>query len=173
MIIVKRKYSPVFILSFCLVLFLVIPVATSAQTANNQNNANQNAILSFSLEGTPIHVGNTFTVHLNVENITDLAGWQCDVEYDPAVLEADEVIISDFLDVGDASSFSLSAAIDNVTGRIANINAARTVVGGTSGTGSLFSITFTAETVGDSRITLSNLHAGTHELETIQLNIPK
>ena len=168
------KYSPVFTLRFCLVLlFWVIPVATSAQTANNQNNANQNTILSFSLEGTPIHVSDTFTVHLNVENIVDLAGWQCDVEYDPAVLEADEVIISDFLDVGDTSSFSLSAVIDNVTGKIANINAARTASGGTSGTGSLFSITFTAKTVGDSRITLSNLQAGTPALETIQLNIPE
>ncbi|MYF56308.1 T9SS type A sorting domain-containing protein [Candidatus Poribacteria bacterium] len=173
MVIVKSKFSPVFILSFCLILFLVIPVVTSAQTANNQNNANQNTILSFSLEGTPIHVGATFTVHLNVENITDLAGWQCDVEYDPAVLEADEVIISDFLDVGDALSFSLPAVIDNVTGRITNINAVRTALGGTSGTGSLFSITFTAKTVGDSRITLSNLQAGTHELKTIPLNIPE
>ncbi|MYB66843.1 T9SS type A sorting domain-containing protein [Candidatus Poribacteria bacterium] len=175
MVIVKSKFSPVFILSFCLILFLVIPVVTSAQTANNQNNANQNTILSFSLEGTPIHVGATFTVHLNVENITDLAGWQCDVEYDPAVLEADEVIISDFLDVGDALSFSLPAVIDNdnVTGRITNINAVRTALGGTSGTGSLFSITFTAKTVGNSRITLSNLQAGTHELETIPLNIPE
>ncbi len=167
------KFSPVFVLSFCLVLFLVIPIATSAQTTNNPNNANQNTILSFSLEGTPIHVGDTFTVHLNVENITDLAGWQCDIEYDPAALNADEVIVSNFLDVGDVLSFSLPAVIDNVTGKIANINAARTASGGTSGTGSLFSITFTAKTVGDSRITLSNLQAGTHELETIQLNIPE
>ena len=173
MVKVKRKNSPVLIHSFCLVLFLVIPVTTSAQIANNPNTANQNTTLSFSLDGTPIHVGDTFTVHVNVENITDLAGWQCDVEYDPAILSADEVIISDFLDVEDVLSFSLRAVIDNVTGRITSINAARTVVGGTSGTGSLFSITFTAKTVGESQVTISNLHAGTPTLETIQLNIPE
>lgn len=172
MVTVKRKFSPVFILSICLVLFLVMPVTTSAQTANNQNNANQNTMLSFSIEGTPIHVGDTFTLHLNVENITDLAGWQCDVEYDPAALNADEVIVSNFLDVEDVLSFSLPAVIDNVTGKITNINAVRTALGGTSGTGSLFSITFTAKTVGESRVTLTKFQAGTPE-KPIQLNIPE
>ena len=168
MVIVKRKYSPVFTFRFCLVLlFFIIPVVTSAQTANNQN-----TILTFSIEGTPIHVGDTFTLHLNVENITDLAGWQCDVEYDPAALNADEVIVSNFLDVGDVLSFSLPAVIDNVTGSITNINAVRTALGGTSGTGSLFSITFTAKTVGESRVTLTKFQAGTPE-EPIQLNIPE
>ena len=172
MVIVKRKYSPVFILRICLVLLLVIPVLTSAQTANNQNNANQNTILTFSIEETPIHVGDTFTLHLNVENITDLAGWQCDIEYDPAALNADEVIVSNFLDVEDVLSFSLPAVIDNVTGNITNINAVRTALGGTSGTGNLFSITFTAKTVGESRVTLTKFQAGTPE-DPIQLNIPE
>ncbi len=168
MVIVKRKYSPVFTFRFCLVLFFfIIPVVTSAQTANNQN-----TILTFSIEGTPIHVGDTFTLHLNVENITDLAGWQCDVEYDPAALNADEVIVSNFLDVEDVLSFSLPAVIDNVTGNITNINAVRTALGGTSGTGSLFSITFTANTVGESRVTLTKFQAGTPE-DPIQLNIPE
>ena len=168
MVIVKRKYSPVFTFRFCLVLlFFITPVTISAQTANNQN-----TILSFSIEGTPIHVGDTFTLHLNVENITDLAGWQCDVEYDPAALNADEVIVSNFLDVEDVLSFSLPAVIDNVTGSITNINAVRTALGGTSGTGSLFSITFTAKTVGESRVTLTKFQAGTPE-DPIQLNIPE
>lgn len=88
MVLVKRKYSPVFTFRFCLVLlFFITPVTISAQTANNQN-----TILSFSLEKTHIHVGDTFKLHLNVENITDLAGWQCDIEFDPAALNADEVI---------------------------------------------------------------------------------
>ena len=173
MIIVKRKFSPVFIIRICLVLLSVIPVTISAQTANNENNANQNTMLTLSIEETPIHVGDTFTLHLNVENITDLAGWQCDIEYDPAALNADEVIVSNFLDVEDVLSFSLPAVIDNVTGSISNINAARTALGGTSGTGSLFSITFTAKTVGESRVTLTKFQAGTPELEAIQLNIPE
>ena len=172
MIIVKRKFSPVFIIRICLVLLLVIPVTTSAQTANNQNNANQNTMLFFSIEGTPIHVGDTFTLHLNVENITDLAGWQCDIEYDPAALNADEVNVSNFLDVGDVPSFSLPAVIDNDTGKITNINAVRTALGGTSGTGRLFSITFTAKTVGESRVTLTKFQAGTPE-DPIPLNIPE
>ncbi len=173
MFIVNHKFSPVFILRICLVLFFVIPVMTSAQTADNQNNANQNTMLSFTIESTPIHVGDTFTLHLNVENITDLAGWQCDIKYDPTALNADEISVSNFLDVEDVLSFSLPAVIDSDTGNITNINATRTKKGGTSGTGTLFSITFTAKTVGESRVTLTKFQAGTHELDAIQLNIPE
>ncbi len=170
MIRVKRKYSPVFIHRICLVLlFFIIPVTTSAQTANNEN---QNTMLSFSIEGTPIHVGDTFKLHLNVENITDLAGWQCDIEFDPATLNVDEVNVSDFLDVEDVLSFSLPAVIDNVTGNITNVNAVRTMKGGTSGTGSLFSITFTAKTIGESQVIITKFQAGTTE-DPIQLNIPE
>ena len=36
----------------------------------------------------PLHVGDTFTLDIRAENIFDLAGWQFDIAFDPAALEA-------------------------------------------------------------------------------------
>ena len=175
MVLMKSQYNPVYVFRICLILFLAVPLSTSAQTVNGtETNANQDALLSFSLERTPIHVGDTFLLHLNVENITDLAGWQCDIEFDPAALEATEVVVSDFLDEENAETFVFTSLINinNDTGRITNINATRTAKGGKSGTGKLLSINFTTKTVGKSQVSLSNLQAGTPE-GTIQLKTPE
>ena len=172
---VNRKFT--YVLFFCLLAlsFFTFSYMTMAQTTNiPEDNTIQNTLLSFSIEKTPIYVGNTFKLHLNVENITDLAGWQCDIVFDPDVFEASEVVVSDFLDEENAETFVFASAIniDNVNGRITNINATRTVNGGKSGTGKLLSINFTAKTVGESGISLSNFHAGTPG-DTIDLNTPE
>ena len=51
---------------------------------------------AFSTE-TSVRVGDTFTLNLNAEKVTDLAGWQFDLAFDPDVLEAVEVSEGDFL----------------------------------------------------------------------------
>ena len=57
--------------------------------------------LSFSAtETTNLLAGDTFTLNLNAENITDLAGWQGDITFDPDALEALEVTEDDFLKTG-------------------------------------------------------------------------
>ena len=161
------------VLFVCLWAFFTFSYTTMAQTTNiPEDNTIQNPLLSFSIEKTPIYVKDTFKLYLNVENITDMAGWQCDIVFDPSVLEADEVVVSDFLDVGDSKAFFQSGTIDNTSGRITNISSARIVKGGTSGTGNLLSINFTAKTVGESQVSLSNFHAGTPE-GTIQLDTPE
>ena len=170
---VNRKC--IYVLFVCLwaLSFFTFSYTTMAQTTNiPEDNTIQNTLLSFSIEKTPIYVEDTFKLHLNVENITDLAGWQCDIVFDPAALEVGEVVVSDFLDVGDSKAFFQSGTIDNASGRITNISSARIVKGGTSGTGNLLTINFTAKTVGESQVSLSNFHAGTPG-GTIQLDTPE
>ena len=62
------------------------------RTVEDQSDSDvEGARFSFSIDETPIRVGDTFTLHLNAENVTDLAGWQCNIVFDLNVLEAVEV----------------------------------------------------------------------------------
>ena len=154
-------------------LFSMYPLATVAQTDNiPDDNAAQNALLSFSIDETPVRVGDTFTLHLNVENVTDLAGWQCNIVFDLNVLEAVEVSEGDFLKAGGATPFFQSSIIDNTAGKITKLSAAR-FSGGVSGTGRLLSVTFMAKTTGDAQVTLTNLYAANSALETIPVSPPE
>ena len=55
------------------------------------------ARFSVSTAATEVKVGDTFTVQLKAENILDLAGWQGDVVFDPAVLKVNNVSEGSFL----------------------------------------------------------------------------
>ena len=169
MAIVNRKYNIVYIFWLYAMLFLMYPLTTVAQT---DDNAVQNALLSFSIDETPIRVGDTFTLHLNAENVTDLAGWQCNIVFDLNVLEAVEVSEGDFLKAGGATPFFQSSTIDNTAGKITKLSAAR-FSGGVSGTGRLFSVTFMAKTTGDAQVTLTNLYAANSALEAIPVSPPE
>ena len=169
MAIVNRKYNIVYIFWLYAMLFLMYPLTTVAQT---DDNAVQNALLSFSIDETPVRVGDTFTLHLNVENVTDLAGWQCNIVFDLNVLEAVEVSEGDFLKAGGATPFFQSSTIDNTAGKITKLSAAR-FSGGVSGTGRLFSVTFMAKTTGDAQVTLTNLYAANSALEAIPVSPPE
>ena len=60
--------------------------------------ANPSAGYTFSK--TPIHTGDTFTLDIRAENVYDMAGWQFDIAFDPAALEAIDVSEGDFLKQG-------------------------------------------------------------------------
>ena len=120
----------------------------------------------------PVHSGSSFTLHLSTDKVTDLAGWQTDVVFDPAVLEAVKVDEGDFLKTGGGGSFFLRGAIDNTAGKITGISAAR-LSGGVDGTGALLSVTFTAKAAGETRVTFSNFQAGNRRSEVIPSNTPE
>ena len=115
--------------------------------------------LTFSTTETDLLAGDTFTLNLNAENITDLAGWEGDISYDPNVLEAVAVTEGDFLKT-DATTFFQGGTIDNTTGKISNINIARIAGGGVNGSGTLLSIEFKTKAGGDTYITLENFEFG-------------
>ena len=115
---------------------------------------------TFSATETNLLAGDTFTFHLNAEDITDLAGWQCDISFDPEVLEAVEVNEGDFLKIDGAGTFFQGGTIDNTAGKITGINAARISESGISGTGILLSVTFSAKGGGETQVTLENFEFG-------------
>ena len=114
----------------------------------------------FHTDTTPIAVGDNFTVNLNVENVTDLGGWQADLTFDPKVLTARSVTEGDFLKQGDDETFFQKGAIKNQIGKITGIKAARLTQTPVRGQGTLLSVTFKALRNGESKLTLQNFRAG-------------
>ena len=111
---------------------------------------------TFSATETTLLTGDTFTLNLNAENITDLAGWQVDVAFDLNVLEAIEVTEGDFLKSEGDDTFFQGGTIDNTAGKITGIFAVRQSASGASGTGTLLSVTFMAKAGGETQVTLEN-----------------
>ena len=127
----------------------------------------------FSTEATRFDVGDTFTLQLNVENVSDLGGWQSDITYDPAVLRADVVSEGDFLKRDGADAFFHNGTIDNKTGRIAGLKAVRLSRDAVGRQGTLLSMEFTAIGNGKSRLTLDNFRAGSRSGEMIRVIPPE
>ena len=116
--------------------------------------------VGYTFSQTPIHRDDTFTLDLRAENITDLAGWQFDIAFDPAALEAIDVSEGDFLKMGGASTFFQSGTIDNAAGKIAGVNAARLSTQGVTGTGTLVQVRFKAKAAGETELALQNFQFG-------------
>ena len=127
---------------------------------------------SLSTDVTPVHLGDTFSLLLNANGVTDLAGWQTDIAFDSDVLEAVEVSQGDFLNVKIGDTFFLKGTIDNTAGKITGISAAK-LKGGGSGTGALLLVTFKAKAVGETRVTFSNFFAGASSGESILSGVPE
>ena len=129
-------------------------------------------VFSLSTDTTPIRSGDTVTLRLNANDVTDLAGWQTDISFDPAVLEAVEVSEGDFLSVKSGDTFFLKGIIDNTAGKITGISTAK-LKGSGSGTGTLLLIIFKAKAVGETRVTFSDFFAGSSSGEAIPSDAPE
>ena len=66
----------------------------------------------------PIHRDDTFALNISAKDVFDLAGWQFDIAFDPALLEAINVSEGDFLKTDSGTTFFHGGSIDNVTGKI-------------------------------------------------------
>ena len=44
--------------------------------------------VGYTFSKTPIHIDDTFTLDISAEAVFDMAGWQFDIAFDPAILEA-------------------------------------------------------------------------------------
>ena len=106
-----------------------------------------------------IAVGTTFTVHLKAENLTDLAGWQTDITFDPTLLEVNEVSEGDFLRQTGGSTHFQKGTIQGKQGKITNCFGMRISGSGARGQGILLSIQFKALANGWTYVTLRNFQA--------------
>ena len=117
--------------------------------------------VGYTFSKTPIHLGDTFTLDISAETVFDLAGWQFDIVFDPAALEAIDVSEGDFLKTGGGTTFFQSGSIDNTAGKIMGLSAARLSAQGVTGTGTLLQVNFKAKSGGETKLELQNFQFGT------------
>ena len=114
----------------------------------------------------PVKTGTQFTLDFTIKDVTDLAGWQTEVTFDPDVLSVVGAQEGDFLKTGGKSTFFQEGNIDNTTGKVTGLSGA--ILGGSvSGEGTLFSITFEAKAAGDGQLQLLNTQLSTLSTESI------
>ena len=116
--------------------------------------------IGYAVSKTPIHLGDTFTLDIRAENVSDLAGWQFDVAFGPSTLEAIEVTEGDFLKTGGGSTFFQRGRIDNASGKITGLSAARLSDNGATGSGSLLQVRFKAKSESETELALENFEFG-------------
>ncbi len=120
--------------------------------------------VGYTFSKTPIHVGDTFTLDIRAEDVFDLAGWQFDIAFNAAALEAIDVNEGDFLG---GTTFFQGGRIDNTAGKITGITAARLTELGVSGTGTLLHVRFKAKSGGETDVALQNFQFGAITGESI------
>ena len=123
--------------------------------------------IGYTFSKTPIHLGDAFTFDVRAESISDLAGWQFDIAFDPTVLEAVDVSEGEFLKTDGGSTFFQSGRIDNTAGKITGLIAGRISEGGVSGSGSVLQVRFKAKSEGESELALRNFLFGSVTEESI------
>ncbi|MGH9733798.1 MAG: cohesin domain-containing protein [Candidatus Acidiferrales bacterium] len=93
--------------------------------------------------------GDAFTVDANIENATDIFDFQLDLNFDPAVLQADGVLEGTFLS-GGGDTFCIPGVVDNTGGSITfNADTLLSAISGVDGGGMLLQIDFNALATGD------------------------
>ena len=115
---------------------------------------------TFSATKTRLLTDDMLTLNLNAEKVTNLAGWQADITFDPNVLEATEVAEGDFLMLEGGDTFFQGGTIDNTVGKIKGMFVARQSEKGVNGTGTLLAVTFRAKAGGKTQVTLDNFEFG-------------
>ena len=123
--------------------------------------------IGYAFSKTPIHIGDTFDVDIRAENVTDLAGWQFDIDFNPEILQAVEVSEGDFLKSDGGATFFRRGGVDNTNGKITGFSAARITSGGASGSGSVLQVRFKAKSEGVTKIALQNFLFGSVTEESI------
>ena len=126
---------------------------------------------SLTTDTTEFQTDTQFVIHLKAANMEDLAGWQTDILFDPAILKANSITEGNFLKHGNVQTYFRSGTIDNTTGRITGISATR-FTSGVEGNGTLLAINFTLKNARDTRIQLRNLKAGDSNGQSIYITSP-
>ncbi len=115
--------------------------------------------IGYTFSKTPIHRDDTFTIDISAKDVYDLAGWQFDIAFDPAILETVNVSEGNFLKTGSTTLFQ-GGTIDNAAGEIKGLSAIRLSTSGVSGTGTLLQVRFKAKSAGETELALQNFQFG-------------
>ena len=138
-----------------LILLFLAAVSTSFGTT----------ILTITTPNVPVPVGSFFFANVDIVDAMDLYAWQADVDYElpsqlfPVVADLDVLTIFEGPFLGAAGATFFSAGTDDPsTGTISFDTGSLLGPGpGQSGTGTLFTVVFIANTAGPSVLSLSNV----------------
>ena len=114
------------------------------------------ALSNYVLSNGVFAAAETFTVDLYAENVTDLAEWQFDIDFDPLLLKVLAVHKGYLLESAGTVTAFQEGTIDNQTGKITGTGNATRDGSSVSGTGVLLSVTFTAKAGGETQLRLNN-----------------
>jgi general secretion pathway protein D len=111
-------------------------------------------VLSIQPVSSTVSVGSTFAVDVNISGVTDLYDYQFDLSFNPAVLQATNVLEGAFLSSGGATYF-IPGTIDNTAGNMTfNADTLLSAISGVSGDGTLAVFDFTAIATGTSALNI-------------------
>jgi len=112
-------------------------------------------------------VGQSFLVNVDISNVTDLYGWQLDLNFTPGVVSAGTATEGSFLGSG-GSTFFIAGINDNTGGSVTNnANTLLTAISGVSGGGTLEVFDFTATHSGSAAFSLQNVTLLDSQLQSI------
>lgn len=117
--------------------------------------AQASPVLSVTPSLSNVTVGTSFTLDVRISGVSDLFGWQLDLGFDPALLNASPATEGSFF--GAPTSFFGGGAVDNIGGTITTMFNALSGTVGVTGDGILASISFQAMGVGTATLSLMNL----------------
>ena len=101
--------------------------------------------------------GDAFTVDVDIANAADIFDFEFDLNFDPTVLQASDVVEGTFLS-GGGSTFFLPGFIDNTAGSVSfNADTLLSAISGVDGSGLLLQFDFNALAPGSSALDISNL----------------
>lgn len=102
-------------------------------------------------------IGDVFVLNIEILNVYDLMGFQCDVDYDPNILEFLEASEGTFLN-NNTQDETIWISPKLLPGLIDNLACARLgQIGGKSGKGFLAKVIFRAKNAGQSDVLLKNV----------------
>lgn len=95
-------------------------------------------------------------VDVRVQDVDDLAAFQFDVVFDPAVLQVQDVTLGAFLGSGGRSTSPLGPTVDNTAGRVSFGAFSYGTGTGADGSGTLATITFAPQDTGTASLAFEN-----------------
>jgi len=103
-----------------------------------------------------VYTGNSTTIDVTIDTGTDsLYGYQFDILYDPSIVSLTSITEGPFLPSGGATDFFTDVSVSGDGFVLATLLGN---IPGVTGSGTLFSLTFTGVSVGTSAVTLDNVN---------------